>query len=159
MQSRQDVNRAGTSGLVVVIVAALAVAAVALRPTMTETEVLAPVSLPDPGEDPAAAVVIALRESGAFSLLGLTFGEVTHTVTVQFYAPAGCYEQLTTGDSWPIPSAECANQVPIRGTVSGGGIAATGESIVAVDVVVTADCYESITAGDSRPLPGCFSES
>jgi hypothetical protein len=153
------VNRAGASGLVVVIIAALALAALALRPAMTETEVLAPVSLPDPGEDPAAAVVIALRESGGFSLLGLAFGDVTHTVTVQFYAPAGCYEQLTTGDAWPSPLPECSGPVPIEGTVSGGGTAATRESIVAVDVVVTADCYSSITAGDSWPPPGCISES
>lgn len=150
-------NRPSNTGFVVVIAIALALAALALRPTMTETEVLPPVSLPDPGEDPAAAVVIALRESGGFSLLGLTFGDVTHTATVQFYAPAGCHEQLTTGDAWPTPFPECAAQVPIAGTVSGGGIAATGESIVAVDVVVTEECYRAVAAGDTWPPSGCAS--
>jgi hypothetical protein len=140
---------------VVVIVVALALAALALRPGMTETEVLPPVSLPDPGEKPGVAVVIALRESGGFSLLGLKLGDVTHTVTVQFYAPPGCYEQVATGDSWPPRAAECANQVPIEGTVSGGGIAATGESIVAVDVSVTEACYTSIAPGANWPPPGC----
>ena len=148
-------NRSSNTGLVLVIVVALAAVVLALRPTMTETEVLPAVTLPDPGEEPAAAVVIALRESGGFSLLGLTLGEVTRTVTVQFYAPAGCYEQVATGDSWPAPFADCASQVPIEGTVSGGGIAATGESIVAVDVTVTEDCFASVAAGDGWPPPGC----
>lgn len=149
-------NRPSNTGLVLVIIVALAAAVLALRPTVTETEVLPPVNLPDPGEEPAA-VVVALRESGGFSLLGLTLGEVTRTVTVQFYAPAGCYEQLTTGDSWPAPSPVCTGPVSIEGTVSGGGIAATGESIVAVNVIVTEDCFASIAAGDNWPPPVCTS--
>ena len=141
----------GNTGLILVIVVALAAAAFALRPTTTETEVLPPISLPDPGEEPAAAVVIALRESGGFSLLGFAVGEVTRTGTVQFYAPAGCHEQLTTGDPWPAPIAQCTSPVSIEGTVSGGGIAATGESIVTVDVDVKKDCYASLAAGDTWP--------
>jgi hypothetical protein len=144
-------NRSGNTGVILVIIVALAAAALALRPTTTNTEMLPPVVLPDPGEEPAAGVVITLRQSGGFSLLGFTFDDVTRTGTVQFYAPAGCYEQLTIGDPWPAPFEQCTGPVSTEGTVSGGGIAATGQSIVTVEVEVSEDCYTSLAAGDAWP--------
>jgi len=148
-------SRSSSAGYVLIIAVALAVAVVALRPTMTDTETLPPASLPDPGAGSPEAVVIDMRKSGGFSVLGLTFGEQTRTVTVQFYAPEGCYGLLTNGDSWPIAADECAGAVEVDGTVSGGGVAATGESIVAVDVVVEEVCFSSISTGDVWPQPMC----
>jgi hypothetical protein len=148
-------SRSNGAGYVLIVAVAFAIVVVALRSTTTETEVLPPVSLPDPGADSPSAVVISTRESGGFSLFGLTFGEQTRTVTVQFYAPEGCYEQLATGDRWPVAYEQCAGPVEVDGTVSGGGIAATGESIVAVDVVVDEACFDSIRAGDPWPQPAC----
>jgi len=148
-------SRSNGAGYVLIIAAAFAIVFVALRPTTTATEVLPPVSLPDPGADSPSAVVLSTRESGGFSLFGLTIGERTRTVTIQFYAPEGCYEQLATGDRWPATSEQCAGPVEAEGTVSGGGIAATGESIVAVDVVVDEVCFDSISAGDAWPHSAC----
>ncbi len=109
------------------------------------------VTLPDPTHEPAAAVVIGRHQSGGFSLLGLDFGKVTHTISVEFYAPAGCFDRVTAGDPWPAPFEECTGPVPIAGIVSGGGIAATGQSIVEVDLDVSEDCYRSISRGDYWP--------
>ncbi len=144
-------NRPSNTGFILIFVVALAAAALALRPTTTETEVLPPVTLPDPGEDPTNAAVAGLRQSGGFSLLGLAFGDVTHTAVVQLSAPTGCYELVTTGDPWPAPFKQCDMPFAIEGTVSGGGIAVTGESIIAVDVTVTEACYITIAPGDPWP--------
>ena len=145
-------------GVVVLVFVVVAALALSLRPTTRETVVLPPVAFPDPGEMPAAAVVVALRESTGFSLFGYAIGDVTRRVTVQFYAPAGCDERLATGDRWPTPFAECTGRVSSEGTISGRGIAATGESIVAVDVDVSESCFASISHGDPWPPVGeaCF---
>ena len=137
-------SRPGSTVFVALVAFTVMAVALALRPTLTRTEVLPPVGLPDPGGDPAAAVVVAMRQSGGFSLLGLAFSEQTHTITIQFYAPGGCYEQLTSGDKWPVQLEQCASGVAVEGIVSGSGVTATGESIVAVDVVVTEACFESL---------------
>jgi hypothetical protein len=42
--------------------------------------------------------------------------------------------------------------VVIDGTVSGTGIASTGETIIFVDTQVTEDCYSAISPGDLWPL-------
>ena len=152
-ETRRGANTgpATTTAAVVVVLVALAAAGLALRSTSKETDVLPGVTLPDPIREPAAAVVIGRHRSGGISLLGLDFGEVTRTVSVEFYAPAGCFDRVAEGDPWPTPVEECAVAVPIAGIVSGGGIAATGQSIVEVDVTVGEDCYQSIDRGDSWP--------
>jgi hypothetical protein len=137
-----------------VIVIALAALVLVVRPTTTETEVILPASLPDPSEESPDAVVIGLRQSGGFSVFGITFGDVTHTAMLQFYIPAGCHDLVTIGEPLPPPFTECAGPGGIEGTVSGGGITAGGESIVTVEIIVTEDCYRSIVPGDRWPPVG-----
>jgi len=139
-------------GILVVVLVLAAVAVLALRPGSTQTEVLPAVPLPDPLDDPAGAVVVGLHESGGFSLFGLQFGTVTRTLSVQFHAAPGCFDHTSFGDPWPAPFAECSSAVTIEGTISGGGNAPTGETIVSVDVEVPSECYDTISRGDRWPL-------
>lgn len=152
MNSRTDPGTTTTkTAVTLAALLILAAATLAVPSTATETDVLPTITMPDPAEAPAAAVVIGLRRSVGFSLLGIDFGEVAHTVSVQLYAPAGCIDHITQGDSWPVPFEGCAGPVTIAGVVSGGGIAATGESIIVIDVDVSEDCYESIRRGEYWP--------
>jgi hypothetical protein len=144
-------NRVSNTSTIVVVLIVAAVLALALRPGSTETEVLPEIPLPDPGDDPAAAVVVGLTESGGFSLLGIQFGTVNHVVGVQFYAGPGCFDLASVDDPWPTPFEECSALLAIEGTISGGGIALTGEAIVVVDVSVPGDCFEAISRGDRWP--------
>ena len=141
-------SRSTEIALPLLVVAVLAVAAVMLRPMASGTGGILAVTLPDPADDPAAAVVIGRSRSGGFSLLGVEFGEVTRKVSVQFHANSRCFDLVTLGDTWPTPFPECASAVAVAGTVVGGGRLPTGESLVVVDVLVTEDCYRSIARGD-----------
>ena len=105
-----------------------------------------PISIPAPADALDSAIVIRRFESGGFSLLGIQFGSVDHTVTVQFYAEPGCFEEVAAGEPWPPATAGCETPGGVKGVVSGGGTAPTGESIIFVDVAVTADCYDFIQA-------------
>ncbi len=145
-------NRISNASIIVVVLVLAAAVVLALRPGSTETEVLPDVPLPDPLDDPAGAVVVGLYESGGFSLLGLQFGTVTRTLSVQFHAAPGCFDHASFGDPWPTPFEECSSAVTIEGTISGGGIAPTGETIVSVDVEVPGDCYDTVSRGDRWPL-------
>ena len=150
---RQDGRKSWSvdMGLPLLVVAVLAVAAVLLRPMATATGGIPAVTLPDPPDDPAAAVVIGRSQSGGFSLLGIELGEVTPKDSEQFYTSRGCYDRGTLGEPWPTPIPECASAVSIAGTVAGGGNLPAGESLVVVDAVVTEDCYGSIDRGDRWP--------
>ena len=141
-------------GLPLLVVAMLAVAVLMLRPAATGTGGIPAVTLPDPADDPTAAVVLGRSRSGGFALLGLEFGEVTRKVSVQFYTSRSCFDRVTMGDPWPTPFPECTTAVSIAGTVAGGGNLPTGESLVVVDTVVTEDCYRSIERGDRWPPAG-----
>jgi hypothetical protein len=145
-------NRISNTSIIVAVLVLAAVVALALRPGSTETVVFPDVPLPDPVDDPAGAVVVGRHESGGFSLFGLQLGTVTRTVTVQFHAAPGCFDHASYGDPWPAPFAECSSAVAIEGTISGGGIAPTGETIVSVDVEVPGDCYDAVRRGDRWPF-------
>jgi len=144
-------NRVSNASIIGVLVLIAGAVLFALRPGSSTIEVLPDVPLPDPQTDPAGAVVIGLHESGGFSLFGMDFGTVTHIVSVQFHAAPGCFDQANLEDPWPTPYEECASAVTIAGTISGNGIAPTGESIVAVDVEVSAACYDTVNRGDRWP--------
>jgi hypothetical protein len=153
MKQDHKTSRAGDVALSLLVVVVLVAAISMLRPMTTSTSALPAVTLPDPADDPAAAIVTGRSRSVGFSLLGLEFGEVTRKVSVQFYTASGCFDRVTVGDPWPTPVPECASDVSIAGTVAGGGSLPTGESLVVVDVLVTEDCYRSIERGDRWPPP------
>lgn len=144
-------NRLTNTSIIVSVLVLAAALAGALLPGSVETEVLPDVPLPDPIAEPAAAVVIGRYESGGLSFFGLRFGTVDHTISVQFYAAPGCFDRVKFGDPWPVPFEECSSDVGIEGTISGGGTAPTGETIVSVDVVVPGACYDTISRGDRWP--------
>jgi hypothetical protein len=145
-------GRISNGSIIAVALALVAVVGLGLRPGSTETEFFSEVPLPDPLDDPAAAVVVGMYETGGFSLFGLEFGTRTRTVTVQFHAAPGCFDHADFGDPWPAPFEECSSPVTIEGTISGGGIASTGDTIVGVDVEVSADCYDTVGRGDPWPF-------
>ncbi len=145
-------NRVSNASIIVAVLVLVAAVVWALRPGSTETVFHPSVPLPDPLEDPAAAVVVGMHESGGFSVLGLQFGTVTRTVSVQFHAGPGCWDHASFGDAWPAPFEECSSAVTIEGTISGGGTASTGETIVSVDVAVSGECYDTVALGDRWPL-------
>jgi hypothetical protein len=145
------VNRWSNTGIIAAVIIVIGVLFVGLRSVRTEVTVEPPISIPDASEDPSAAVVISRLKSGGFSLFGLQFGTVTYSVTVQLYAEPGCYDRIADGGSWPPSISGCDSPVAIEGVISGGGIAATGESIIGVDVEVTGDCYDTIERGDAWP--------
>ena len=151
------VSRGSNTGVIVGVLMVGALIVFALRSVSTETEVLPPVTLGDPQDGPAAAVVVGKHQSGGISILGLRFGRTTYRMSVQFFTAPGCIELVRFGDRWPTPFEECSSTVPIRGEISGGGTAATGESIINVDVEVPEDCYESVARGESWPpaAPAC----
>ena len=151
-------RRETNAGVIVGVLVVGIVIVFALRSTSTETTVLEPVSLGDPQDfEPTEALVIGKRETGGFSIVGLQFGHVTYRISVQFFAPPGCFERVDSGDPWPTAFAECASAVPVTGNVAGRGTTATGESIIAVEFEVPDECYEAVARGDSWPsaAPGC----
>jgi hypothetical protein len=120
--------------------------------TSTETQALPAVTLGDPQDvEPTTAVITEKRQNGGFSIAGLRFGHTTYRIRVQFYAAPGCYELVDFRVPWPAPHQDCASDVPITGTISGLGIAATGESVIGVDVDVGEDCYKAVARGDTWP--------
>lgn len=145
-------GRVSNGSIIVVALALAAVVGLGLRPGSTETGFLSEVPLPDPLEDPAAAVVVGMHETGGFSLFGLEVGTGTHTVSVSFHAAPGCFDHASFGDPWPAPFAECSSAVTIEGTISGGGVASTGDTIVSVDVEVPGDCFDTVSRGDRWPF-------
>ena len=132
----------------------IVVAVLALRSGTTETGVLQAVTLGDPQDlgpsGTPAAVVIGKNQSGGRSFLWMEFGQ-RNRLSVQFYAPQGCSDLIDFGEQWPAAFNECTSAVPVTGAISGLGIAATGESIVAVDVVVTQDCFDDVEIGSLWP--------
>lgn len=132
----------------------LAVVGLALRPMSTESAVVPTVTVADPTQGQAEGLVIGRGQAGGFSLFGLQFGAATRTVAVQIEARAGCLDRLALGDAWPVPYEECTSPVPVAGTVSGGGLAPTGESVIVIEVIVDEDCHRSIGRGDRWPPVG-----
>ena len=152
---RSSVNRDTKPVLAVVVgVAIIMVAFTALRSGTTETGELRAVTLGDPQDlgpsGTPAAVVVGKNQSGGRSILWMEFGQ-RNRLSVQFYAPHGCADLIDFGEQWPAPFNECTSSVPVTGAISGLGTAATGESIVAVDVEVTLDCFDEVTTGSFWP--------
>jgi hypothetical protein len=146
--------------LIIVGVVAVAILAVmALRGTSREVEVLPEVDLGSPGATTPTggpvAIVIGKRQTGGGGFLWFDRGDPTDIVTVQFFAPAGCFGALTYDDPWPDAHPDCASGVPVIGVVSGLGTEATGETIVAVDAEVDPACFDTVELGDYWPTEGC----
>jgi hypothetical protein len=131
---------------------------VALAPGSTTTVVLPPIEF-DVTESggPNAAVVISKNESGGSSILGFRIGRTSYLVHVQFFDEPGCHAVVSSGERWPTSHEECRSTVPVRGQVSGIGIAPTGRSMIGVEVEVSDTCYETVTPGDAWPTsaPEC----
>lgn len=149
-------NRDGRAILAVAAGAAVLVLGfMALRPGTSEIEYLPSVTLDDPQDlgpsAMSAAVVLGTDQSGGSSFLWLDLGSKTYSVTVQFYAPPGCFELVEFGDQWPVPYPECSSDIPVAGEVTGLGNTPTGESMVAVDVEVARDCFDNVARGSSWP--------
>jgi hypothetical protein len=146
----------------VVLVAVVGV--IALGSGSTETGVFPEVTLGDPSDlgtsGSSQAVVIAKNTSGGTALFGLPFGRKTYRIRVQFYTPPGCWPRIDSEDRWPAPFDECASDIAVEGEVAGLGRAATGHSIVAVDVEVAHKCFDAVSAGDSWPsdTPTCLDD-
>lgn len=145
-------SRISNGSIIAVALALAAASGLGLRPGSTETGFLSEVALPDPLDDPAAAVVVGMYETGGFSLFGLQIGTGTHMVRVQFHAAPGCFDHASFGDPWPAPFEECLSAVTIEGTISGGGIVSTGDTIANVDVKVSGDCYDTVSRGERWPF-------
>ena len=143
---------------ILVVLIAVALLILALRPGRTETEVLPPLDLPPPAEtDPDEGFVISRFRTGGTSIFGIEFGSWENRLEVQFYAPEGCIDIARAEGMWPTSASECATPIDIAGEVGGGGVTATGESIITVIVNVSRDCYEATPRGATWPLtsPDC----
>lgn len=90
--------------------------------------------------EPEVAIITEKSRSGGTSIFGLHLGHRTHRASVRFVAAPGCFELVDFGDRWPAPFEECSSPDAITGEISGGGIAATGRSIIEVEVEVSAEC-------------------
>lgn len=143
---------------VVGVVALVVVGLMALRGTSRTIEVFPGVDIGSPGDTTPSggpiATVIAKRETGGGSILWFSRGDATYLISVQFFAGPDCTEIVDGDTTWPPDDPTCTSEVPITGTVSGGGIAATGEAIVTVDVVVQRACYDLIDPGQYWPPEG-----
>jgi hypothetical protein len=149
--------------VIVAAAAGLVLAVLALRGTSTTIEVLPPVDLPPPGEagptGAPIAVVMSIRQDQETSFFGLWRGETHYLAGVQFYAPPDCAARIAQGDPWPAASAACATAVPVTGVVTGLGVAATGETIVMVEVEVSEACFSTLQPGDIWPPEVCTADS
>jgi hypothetical protein len=149
-------------GVISVIVAA---AFLALGSGTTETHISPAVTLPDPAvlgpSETTSALVVAKRQFGGTAILGFTFGKESYRVSAQFYAAAGCLPLVESGDMWPTPFDECATGIDLAGEISGLGLAATGESIMLVDIEVLEDCFDIVPIESAWPtdLPACVEGS
>ncbi|MGA9598518.1 MAG: hypothetical protein WBV06_20345 [Acidimicrobiia bacterium] len=121
----------------------------------TKTTILPTVELPPPGDvgptGAPIAVVISTHQDQETSFFGLLRGPKHYIAGVQFYAQSGCLRLLADGDPWPASAAECSTDVPISGVVRGLGVAATGETIVLVDVEVSEECFVALDPGNTWP--------
>ncbi len=151
----------GNAGLAVVlgvVVLVVGIAAVAGLGLQSKSVVSTSEYTFDPEADAdRGAVVVRRATDGGFTILGHTMGTVTHRVTVDFVAPAGCSTQLTYGGPWPSPIASCQTDVDIAGTVEGLGITPSGESFVGVEFDVSRECYELAVPGVAWATLGCTS--
>ena len=143
---------------VIAVVAVVIVGLMALRGTSRTVEVLPPVDIGSPGDTTPSggpiATVIAKRETGGGSILWFSRGDPTYLVSVQFFAGPDCTGVIDGDSTWPSNDPTCTSEVPITGTVSGNGIAITGEAIVTVDAIVQRSCYEGVEPGEYWPPEG-----
>lgn len=141
--------------LISAVIGVLILAVMGLRGITTETVVRPSVDLADPLDvDPdgnPAAVVMALLEDQDRKWFGLVGGEVRYIARVQFYAPAECASEVSQDDPWPVSNDACDSGVPVRGIVSGLGLAPSGESIIVVDALVAEACFVALSPGDRWP--------
>ena len=135
--------------LVVVVIAAVGVGA--LGQTRTVSESAGAGRIPDPAGDGSAGVIMELRESGGFSLFGVTLGSRSYEAFVGFVAPAECVSQDETGHEALRSDGVCAD-LPARGEVSGNGTTADGLNLVIVTVDISKRCYEALAAGETWPV-------
>jgi hypothetical protein len=158
--SRESVASAilGVAGVVVVLVVGVLVV-VALGPGSTTIVVHPPIEFDDvESAGPSAAIVISKHETGGSWIPGFTIGR-TSLVRVQFFDEPGCLEAVSSSQDWPTPHEECTSTVLVRGQATRVGRAATGRSIISVDVEVSNSCYDTVMPGDSWPTsaPECES--
>ncbi len=147
-------NNGEIAATVVAAVLLAMVAAAALGSTSTETSTTPSVTVPDPQDlGPTDTVIVNKRESGGTSILGVRFGTRTYRVGIQFYDKPGCSEAVMSSESWPAVSEACSNRVAVVGAISAIGVAATGESIIGVEIEVSAECYDAATPGEFWPPP------
>jgi len=96
-------------------------------------------------------VVTGKTQSGGTSIFGIHFGHVTYRVSVQLIAAPGCFASVNFGDLWPTSLEECSVEASVEGEISGGGTAATGDSIIEVVFEVPRQCFDITAVGDMWP--------
>jgi len=140
------------STAVIALVAIAAVAALAggllggrQEMQLTETHPFVPEDHPV-----AEAVVVTKLRHGGFSAFGLSFSQPEHHVRVAFTVPSSC--EVGNAEQWPTADQDCAGPARLSGQVAGGGRAATGDTIVLVDVQVESACYDATELGRIWPL-------
>jgi hypothetical protein len=121
-----------------------------LAGTRTETSV-SPETLNAEDLESDTALIIGKSQSGGHSILGVHFGKTTYRAHVGLTTGPGCFDLVDDGSPWPAPFEECSSPVAITGEISGGGVAATGESIIGVAVEVNASCYADVIGGEPWP--------
>jgi len=153
------VKRENGAGVIVgaVFVGVIVLAAVVLvtmGTTRTETSRSSSVALGNPDENNLGDVmVIGKNQSGGNSIFGIHFGHVTYRVSVHVIAAPGCFEAVNSGDRWPTSIEGCSIETDIDGEIGGGGISATGDSIIGVVFEVSRQCFDITAVGDMWPPP------
>jgi len=151
------VKRENGAGIIVggILVGAIILAAVALAAmgtTRTETSRSSSVALGNPDDNNLGdVVVIGKSQSGGNSIFGIHFGHVTYSVSVHVIAAPGCFEAVNSGDRWPTSIEGCSIEADIEGEIGGGGISATGDSIIGVVFEVSRQCFDITAVGDTWP--------
>jgi hypothetical protein len=153
------VRRESGAGIIVgalfagaLVLGVLAVAT--LGTTRTETSRSSSVALGNPDDNTLGDVeVIGKTQSGGNSIFGIHFGHVTYRVSVHVITAPGCFEAVNSGDRWPTSIEGCSIETDIEGEIAGGGIAATGDSIIGVVFEVSRQCFDITAVGDMWPPP------
>ncbi len=81
--------------------------------------------------------------SHGLSILGLRLRPAVFRVQVEFLVAGECESRLDFGVSWPVDDPACSSDVPIEGTISGLGNAASGDTIVIVEREISEGCVRS----------------
>ena len=123
---------------------------ISLAGTRTETSV-SPTALNAEDLEFDDVLITGKSQSGGTSIFGMHFGKTMYYAHVLLIAGPGCFELVENGNPWPAPFEECSSPVAITGQISGGGVAATGDSLIEVAVAVDASCYAETVGGELWP--------